>query len=139
MLREFTYEEMTIGQRASFKKLITKGDVEKFSGITGDSNPLHLDESYASQSKFGKRVVFGFLANSLWSTIAGMHLPGKYSLILYSQSFFRNPCFEGDELTIEGIVKGKVDAGKIIVLGMSVKNQEGTVVVDGEMKVQVLK
>ncbi len=138
-LKTYTYDEIRIGQSALFTKQITSQEMHAFSELTGDRNPLHLDKEYAKQTKFGKPVVFGLLVNSLWSTMAGMHLPGKHSLILSIQSYCRKPCFEGDLLTVEGTVKQKVDAGKLIVLAMSVKNQKNEVMVDGEMKVQVLQ
>ncbi len=138
-MNSYTYGEIEVGQSASFEKTITKEDILLFSKLTGDKNPLHVDEEYAKQTKFKKPVAFGLLISSLWSTIAGMHLPGKHSLILSVQSSFRKPCFVGDTLTVEGVVRQKVDVGSILVLGLSVKNQTRAIVADGEMKVQVLK
>jgi len=138
-MNTYSYDDIAIGQSASFGTSLTHESILQFSALTGDQNPLHLNKEFASTTAFGKPVVFGLLVSSFLSTLAGMHLPGKYSLILSTQTFFRKPCFEGDRLQIEGKVKHKVDVGKILVLSVLIKNQHEDIVMDGEMKVQVLK
>lgn len=138
-MNTYTYEEIEIGTKANFSSKITQDEINAFSKITGDKNPLHMDLSYAKQTKFQKNVVFGLLVQSYFSTVAGMYLPGKYSLILSVESRFKNPAFCGDEVFVTGEVIKKVDFGKIIVLKVEIKNQEEKILVDGEMKVQVMK
>ena len=70
------YEDLAVGQRASFTKTITDADLGHFVAITGDTNPLHVDEPYASQTFFGGRIAHGMLSASLFSTLVGLHLPG---------------------------------------------------------------
>lgn len=69
-------EDFEIGQRASFTKTFTDEDVRRFVEITGDVNPLHVDDAFAAKSKFGRRVVHGMLSASIFSTMVGMLLPG---------------------------------------------------------------
>lgn len=138
-MKEYTYAEIPIGLKHSFKRTITAEDIRAFSSLTGDRNPLHLDPSYAKGTQFGRPVVFGLLMESLLSTLAGMWLPGKYSLILSTESFFKKPCFEGDAITVEGEVVQKIDAAKILALKTSITNQHSERIVEGKMRVQVLR
>ena len=138
-MNEYTYEEIKTGLEESFEKKITKEDILKFSEITGDKNPLHLDEEYAKTTPFKKNIVYGMFPVSLFSTLAGMYLPGRYSLILSSESYIKKPCFEGDILKISGKVDKKIDAGKLIILKIEIKNQENEKIIEGKMIVQVLK
>ena len=69
-------EDFEPGQRASFRKTFTDEDVRRFIEITGDTNPLHVDDAFAARTRFGRRVVHGMLAASIFSTMVGMRLPG---------------------------------------------------------------
>ncbi len=138
-MNTYEYKDLKEGMKETFQKKITSEDILLFSKITGDRNSLHLDEDYAKTTQFGKKVVFGLLVNSLLSTLAGMHLPGKYSLILKVESNFKKPCFEGDILTVSGEIEKKNDFGKIIILKTAIENQKKDVVQEGKMYIQVLK
>jgi acyl dehydratase len=65
-------EDFEVGQRASFTKTFTAEDVRRFIEITGDTNPLHVDDGFASASRFGRRVLHGLLTASMFSTLVGM-------------------------------------------------------------------
>lgn len=136
---DYEYDQLEIGMGAHFQKEITEEEVLRFSEMTGDKNPLHLDDSFAEQSQFGKRVVFGFLVSSYLSTIAGMHLPGTHSLILKVETNMKKPAFIGDTLTVKGTIEQKIDFGKIIILATEITNQKGDVLQEGKMHVKVLK
>lgn len=72
-----TFDDLKIGQKASLTKTITEEDLSHFIAITGDTNPLHVDESFAKQTFFGQRIAHGMLSASLFSTLVGMQIPGN--------------------------------------------------------------
>jgi acyl dehydratase len=127
-----------VGDATSFDKTWTKEDVTLFSKLSEDTNPLHTDEGYAQTTRFGQPLVHGMLVASSLSTLAGMYLPGKYSLILKQTLLFKNPVFIGDTVTIQGRVTAKVEVSNIISLDVEITKGE-QVVVSGEMFVQVLQ
>ena len=84
---------------------ITEESMNLFRKLTGDENPLHTDATYAAATKFGRRVVYGQLLNSLFSRLIGHYLPGRRALYLSQTSQFDAPCFIGDKIRVSGIVK----------------------------------
>ncbi len=84
-------EDVSIGASASFAKAISDADVNAFAAVSGDDNPLHLDENFAAQTRFGGRIVHGMLTVSLWSTIVGTKLPGPGSAWLRQEILFVKP------------------------------------------------
>ena len=142
-MNEYTFDEIEVGMSASFKKLITKEMEDSFRMITGDENPLHKDDSFAlemSKGKYKSHVAFGMLTASLYSTVAGMYLPGKYSLIhSFDEISFMKPVFVGDELNIYAEVIDKDLALKMIRLKIVIKNQDDKKVSRAKMKVLVTK
>lgn len=93
--------EYCIGQKASAKKTITDEDVQDFARISGDYNPVHLDEEYASKTRFGRRIVHGILVSSLISKVIGTDLPGKGTIYLSQNLKFMKPVYIGDEIEAE--------------------------------------
>lgn len=142
-MNEYVFDEIEVGMQASFKKKITKEMEDAFRQISGDENPLHKDNEFAreiSEGKFQSHAVFGMLTASLYSTVAGMYLPGKYSLIhSFEEISFMNPVFVGDELTVEAEVTDKDEAFKLIRLKVTIKNQNNKKVSRAKMKVLVMK
>lgn len=142
-MKEYTYDEISVGQCETFTKTITIEMENAFRSVTGDENPLHRDDDFAceiSRGNFPMHVTFGMLTASLYSTLAGMYLPGKYSLIHSLERIdFRKPVYVGDVLTVSGIVREKHDDLKLIIIDVVVKNQNGKVVSKAGMKVLVQK
>jgi len=128
-----------MGQKANFIRKITLDDVVNFQNLTGDENPLHTNELYAKQTKFKKPIVYGLLIQSFFSRLAGVHLPGKYCLILSINTQFRKPCFVGDVLTISGEITSKSDSTKIITLKTEIINTNKEVIAGGGITIQLLK
>ncbi|WP_071394653.1 MaoC family dehydratase [Bacillus tuaregi] len=132
MQKELTYEDIQIGDQAVFSKTISEFDIYQFAGITGDFNPMHIDEEFADKTIFQDRIAHGLLTGSFISTVLGMKLPGPNSIYL-SQSFrFTAPVKVGD--TIKAVVEviEKQDRKKFIKLKTQVWNQRQEMVVDGE-------
>lgn len=115
------WTDIRTGDTVSSVHTITAGMVASFAEITGDSNPLHMDPSYAATSRHGKRVVHGMLTASLLSEIVGMHLPGKYALILSQSTQFITPVFIEDTLTVSATVMQKSESTRTIILSATIR------------------
>ena len=121
-----------VGDSASLTKSFSDADVRSFAEISGDKNPLHLDDDYAAQTQFERRLVHGMLTAGLISAILGTKLPGEGSIYL-SQSFnFRAPVFIGDTITARVTIT-KIREDKPIITAETIcENQDGVVVLEGE-------
>ena len=126
------YEEIHIGDKASFTKTISESDIYQFAGITGDYNPVHINSEYAKQSVFKERVAHGILTAGFISAVLGTKLPGTDTIYLSQHLDFKAPVKIGDTITAEVEVLEKKDRKKIIRLRTIVKNQLDVIVVDGE-------
>src|SRR3989442_8563409 len=130
-------EEIEIGQKRKFSVKITESLVNEFAKISGDYNPLHMDEQYAKSTKFGKRICHGMLLGSFFSKMVGMYLPGKNALYFSQTMDFRLPCFINDEVTVEGEILEKSLASRVLTVKTTIYNQDGKCLVDGIAKVMV--
>ncbi len=130
-----TYEELNIGASESYTKVITREMVQQFAEISGDTNPVHLDEEYAKGTIFKENIAHGILVTGLISRVLGCQLPG-YGAIYMAQSVkFLRPVKIGDEITATVEVIAKEDKKKTVTLKTTCKNQLGKVVIDGEATV----
>jgi len=93
------YDELKVGQTARFAKTVTETDLAFFIAITGDANPMHVDEVAAAASPFGTRIVHGMLSGSLLCGVYGMQLPGPGAIHLEQQIKFKAPVRIGDTVT----------------------------------------
>ena len=134
---EYKLEEIEIGQKKKFSVRITESMINEFAKISGDFNPLHMDEEYAKSTKFGKRVCHGMLLASFFSKMVGMHLPGKNALYFSQTLNFRFPCFINDEVSVEGEVLEKSLTSRIITLKTTICDQNRKCLLDGVAKVIV--
>ena len=128
-------EEMALGQTASVSKKVTNEVILEFAHVSGDFNPVHVDEKAAANSRFGKRIAHGALNSSLISTVLGTQLPGSGTIYLAQTIKFKAPVFIDDEITAEVIVTGLKPEKNIAVLKTIVTNQDGVVVAKGEATV----
>jgi len=134
---EYSFDEIEIGMQKSFKVDISKNMLDVFGRDTGDYNPLHMSEEYASSTSFKKRVCSGMFLASFFSRLVGMYLPGKHALHISQSLTFVNPCFIGETITVEGKVIDKSPATKIIKLETTITNESGKRVIDGKARVIV--
>lgn len=134
-MRGKTYDEIQIGDSASFSKTVTESDIHSFSAFSGDFNPIHVDEVYATTSSLGKkmggRIAQGMLSASFFSTLVGMYIPGKGALYVSQSCNFKLPVKIGDTLRAECTVTNKLEKGRIVMQTRCL-NQDGKVVVEGE-------
>lgn len=136
-MNNYSFDEINIGMKESFSVVITEEMRDKFRDITGDVNPLHNDEEYALSMGHKSCVVFGMMSASFLSTLAGVYLPGKKSLIQSTEVNFRKPVYIGDTLTISGEVTDKNETFNLFDMKVVITNQDGVKVVKGNMRVAV--
>ena len=134
---EYSFDEIELGMQKSFKVDISKNMLDVFGRHTGDYNPLHMSEEYASSTSFKKRVCSGMFLSSFFSRLVGMYLPGKHALHISQSLNFVNPCFIGETITVEGKVIDKSPATKIIKLETTITNESGKRIIDGKAQVIV--
>lgn len=118
-LHGYYLEDLEVGMAASYAKTISEADVVLFAGISGDDNPVHINEEYAAQTPFKRRIVHGMFSAALISTVAGTRLPGPGAIYVDQQIKFKAPVYIGDTakatLTITAVdqrrrrVKAKTD------------------------------
>ena len=123
--------DMYVGQSAEFTKTLTESDVYLFAGITGAQNPLQVNDIYAQNTRYKKRIVHGMLSSSLISTVIGTQLPGNGTIYVEQTVEFKAPVYFGDTVT------ARVEVSDIFLEKNRVKlktyciNQNDEVVVDG--------
>lgn len=124
-------EDFSKGERASFRRTVKADDIDAFVDLSGDDNPLHLDDRFARSAGFLGRVVHGMLTSSYISTLLGTLLPGPGTLWLRQTLEFVHPVYVGDELTIVGEI-GRISLGtRTLTISTRIYNQRGELVVDG--------
>ena len=130
-------EEFYIGQSASLKKVYSSNEVNAFAELSMDKNPIHLDEAYAEQTMFGKRIVHGFLVGSLISAVFGTVLPGEGAIYLHQEMNFRKPVFHGEEITATVTVTNIKKEKSILYFDTKCENGRGEIVVDGNAVLKI--
>ena len=138
-MKHYTFEEMTVGMEEQFEADITEEMMEAFYRITGDENPLHRNAEFAIQKGYEKRVAYGLLTSSFFSTLAGVYLPGERSLIHRVESEFCHPVYLGDHLTINGKISERNEVFQTITIKVTIRNQDGVKVCRGKMRVGFLR
>ena len=134
-LTNYTYDEIEIGQTASYTKTVTEQDIQLFAVVSGDVNPVHLDAEYAAGTMFKERIAHGMLTGALVSAALALELPGPGTIYLGQSLRFRLPVKIGDEITVKLEVTEKQDAKKFVTLDCVVENQAGKVVASGPAEV----
>ncbi len=127
-----TIDQLNIGDRASISQQITGRDVIRFAELTGDINPIHMDKFYAEQTIFGERIAHGMLIASLISAVLGMKLPGPGNIYISQSLKFKAPVKFGDVIEAEVEVIEKIPKRNRVRLRTTCRNQDGTVVLEGE-------
>ncbi|MEG1558150.1 MAG: MaoC family dehydratase [Oscillospiraceae bacterium] len=138
-MKEYTISSIELGMSESFCVTVSDEMLMGFRNISGDINPLHNDEEFAKTAGYKSRVVFGMLCASLFSTLAGVYLPGKYCLLHELTTKFKKPVFVGDTLTVFGTVTEKSAALRRITVSAKIVNQDGVLVNKASIKAGILK
>lgn len=130
-ISNFTYDEITIGQSASYSKLIEEQDIQLFAAVSGDVNPVHLDAEFAATTQFKERIAHGMLSGAIISAALAMELPGPGTIYLGQSLRFRLPVKIGDTVTVKLEVLEKKDKRNLVSLDCKAFNQEDKLVVTG--------
>ena len=121
----------TVGDKASRTRTVRLEDIELFTELTGDRNPLHYDEAAASRSRFGGLIVQGGVTSGLLNAVVAEDLPGPGSVFLHVDWSFKAPVRPGDEITAEvEVLEARTDK-PITRLRTTIVTADGTVVLDG--------
>jgi 3-hydroxybutyryl-CoA dehydratase len=127
---------LKIGDKATFTKTVTEDDVLAFARVTGDDQPLHLDEAFAAKTRFGHRIAHGMLSAGYISAVLGTKLaPNNVVVYLGQQMRFRLPVSIGDTITAEAEVTAIDPEKRIVTVRTDCLNQRGEAVVKGEATV----
>lgn len=127
--------DIYVGQKAEASKCFTMEDVLQFAELSGDNNPLHVDEAYAEQGRFGRCVVHGILVSGLISKVLGTQLPGEGSIYLEQNLSFRKPVYVGDTVTARIQITEIQQEKKIVVLETNVYDQAEHCIILGTAKI----
>ena len=129
--------QLTVGNHASRTMTITDETIRTFADLSGDHNPVHLDDAYAAGTRFGRRIAHGMIAAGLISATLANDLPGPGTVYLGQTLQFKAPVFPGDTITATVEVKSVRPDKPIVVLTTVCINQDGARVLEGEATVLV--
>ena len=124
--------KLELGASASITKTVTDDDVVAYAEVSGDKNPVHLDDAYAAQTRFGERIAHGMLSAGFISAVLGTKLPGPGAVYLSQTLKFRAPVTLGDEITATATVVNVKEGKPIFTLETVCTNQNGEKVLEGE-------
>lgn len=132
MLKEIKYDDIKIGDSSSIERKVTQSDIEIYSKISGDTNPLHTDAEYAKKTIFGKIIAHGSFTASMISAVLATKLPGPGYIYISQEVKFLKPVYPGDTIKTEVVVTKKIEGKKILELNTTCKNQKDEIVLDGK-------
>ena len=132
-------DDFDVGQSASFTKTFTEEDLRRFIEITGDVNPLHVDEEFARATQFGGRVLQGMLTASIFSTMVGMLLPGTGAIYRSQTLRFLLPVHIGETVTAHFVVRSIDRAKRRLTIDSWIENEAGQRVIEGECEAGLLR
>jgi acyl dehydratase len=124
-------EDFEPGQHVTFRKTFTEEDLRRFIEITGDVNPLHVDEEFARGTRFGRRVLHGMLTASIFSTMVGMLLPGTGAIYRSQTLTFLLPVHLDETVTAHFVVRSVDRAKHRLVIDAWIENEAGKHVIEG--------
>lgn len=130
------FEDLRVGMEASYSRKVTDADVLAFAAVSGDENPIHLDEGYAGQSIFKGRIVHGILSAGYISAVIGMKLPGPGCIYVSQTLNFRAPVRIGDEVVASARITELLPEKKRVILTCDC-SVDGKVVLDGQAVIMV--
>jgi len=127
-----TIDEIRVGDTSGFTKTVSESDIYLYAGITGDTNPAHIDEEYAKGTFFKTRVAHGMLSAGFISTVLGNKLPGAGTIYVKQELTFTAPVHMGDTITARVEVIEVMPEKNRVRLRTYCVNQDGTTILDGE-------
>ena len=125
------FDELAVGQTAEYSKAISGSDIAMFAAVTGDFNPVHMDEEAAAKTRFGGRIAHGMISAGLISAAIASRLPGEGSIYLGQTLKFTAPVRIGDTITVSLCIL-ELMTKKRVRLSTTCRNQNAETVVEGE-------
>jgi len=135
-LHGYYLEDLSVGMSASYAKTVTEADVILFAGISGDDNPVHINEEFAAETMFKGRIAHGMFSAALISAVLGTRLPGPGCIYISQEMKFKAPVRIGDTVTATATVK-EVNTERRRVILETVCTVKGKMVLDGEAVLMV--
>lgn len=132
----YTYSELKIGDSQEFSKTITSADVLLFAAVSGDMNQLHINDEYAKNTRFGRRIVHGALTSSLIPGALSAAFPGSIYISQYCE--FKAPVFIDDTITVVVTCKEKLEK-RHVIMQTNCYNQQGELVLEGQAETKLAK
>lgn len=130
--------KIKVGDKFEYSKTITDELIRQFAEVSGDYNPIHLDDEFAENTRFGKRIGHGMLTASFLSALLGSSLSVTKIVYLGQTLRFKNPTFIGDTVTATGVVKHIREDKPIVTLETVCVSDDGTILVEGEAVLMLL-
>ncbi|MBU4133430.1 MAG: OB-fold domain-containing protein [Proteobacteria bacterium] len=127
----YSYDALEVGMSDSFTKTISETDVYLFAGISGDFNPMHMNEEFAKTTPMGTRIAHGALPQCLIAPVLGMKLPGLGTIALEVTTRFKAPTYFGDTITATGEVVEKLPERRWVRMALTFTNQKNELVAEG--------
>lgn len=131
------FEDLKVGMKDQTQKTITEADVLLFSGVSTDTNPLHISEEAAKKGIFKSRVAHGMLVASLISAVLGTKLPGEGTIYLGQELKFKRPVYLGNTITAICEITELIPEKSLVILNTICVNQDGVEVISGKATVMV--
>jgi 3-hydroxybutyryl-CoA dehydratase len=123
-MNEYRWTDLHLGMKHVFSATFAEEMLNSFQQLSGDVNPLHSDAEYAVSMGFPGRVVFGMMTSSLYSTLVGVYLPGKYALLQGIDIDFNSPCYAGQQLNVEGEIVFLSDSFQRLEVKASIRRDD---------------
>ena len=131
VIEKSDFGKFQVGYKDSFTREVTAATVDSFVDVSGDVNPIHVNEEYAKTTRFKKRIAHGVISASFISSLVGLKMPGIGAIYVSQTLKFRAPVFIGDTLTVTGEVVERDEERKRIKIQTDVTNQDGVLVTTG--------
>ena len=128
----YKFEDLSVGMTHQTEHVITEKDIDLFAEVSGDRNPLHMDEEFAKNTSFGQRIAHGALTASYISGILGNDLPGPGSIFVGLNMRFRRPVYIGSHVTVKVEVTEMKERGNRVTLKVSC-NVDGKAAISGSL------
>ena len=137
-MKKYNFEDLYIGLKEEFEVIVTEEKMKQFEKLSGDINPLHLNEEYAKSKNMDGRVVYGMLTSSFYSTLVGVYLPREKCLLQGIDISFKKPVFIGGKLKVIGEVKYLNEAYKIAEIKAYILNENNKKISTATIKIGVI-
>lgn len=130
-LTNFTFDDLQVGQTATFTRTASEDAIKLFAAVSGDTNPVHLDADFAAGTMFKERIAHGMYTGGLISAAIAMEMPGPGTIYLGQELRFERPVMLGDTVTVTLEVIEKIEGKNFVKLKSTATNQHGKTVVSG--------